>query len=389
MGLGDDLDSFFSSSTLPIPATGRTAPTQPQQQPGNQQGGQSSPFDGAFFPSGPSSNVPPGRSGPRQNQAAMEDPFPVSSAQSAARATPFAQQNTGSDFEDDFLGAFSSTPKPPQASKSGPTGGMQPMQSAAAKPNEPSRSAQTAASATPDADDDFMSGWSAAPSSLLQQSTAQSTGAASGGDPFDLFGDAGGIAAMPAAPPPAKSAVGSTHSQPTSPAVSRTASPIPAGAPAAVRPRPPYPTQHATSPTIAHLQPTLSPPSYDDVMSPPTAPSSHHTTTSARAASSGVNGSIPNGTASGASMGSEPDSHPNFPRGPPSGGGRQPAGGGSFWAQQGAAAQRSQQDEQQQQQPLPAARAEAAVPSRRPLSPRSQTASPRVAERVRSAICWN
>ena len=76
------------------------------------------------------------------------------------------------------------------------------------------------------------------------------------------------------------------------------------------------------------------------------------------------------------SAGSGTGTHPNFPK--PAGGKQATAGGGSFWAQQASSGQVSQSVGQ----PQVAARGEAPAEARQPISPRSQTASPRAPERV-------
>ena len=196
-------------------APGGPAQNRASQQPTSKNSSQqSSPFSDPFFAGTTSNNAPAARAAAPSYHSADRDPFSgLSGQQPSSRASgPAPTQQAASADDDDFLGTFSSTPKPPEAGKASTLGGNQPMQSTAAKSNEPSRLGPAANATVLDADSDFMSGWSTMPSTNLQQhKQAQSTTSGSGGDPFDLFGDAGGVAAMPTPAPPAKPAPPAHH----------------------------------------------------------------------------------------------------------------------------------------------------------------------------------
>lgn len=348
--IGDDLDSFFGSSMSPLAAS--SAASRPMQQAASKPGGhQPSPLGDPFFAGSP----------------------PLTARPAPAACPPQASAN-GDD--DDFLGSFGSPTRVQQISSQAglraPDGGAtNPMRTSAPVASGTSAAAPTSQPATLDADDDFMSSWAAANGSSRTQ-PQQAT--SSVGDPFDLFGDAGGTAAVPVATlqPQKPAEPPKTHSQassrpagsgPSSPVVSRVASPTPQLSPAS--------PVHVTDDAHFHAAPP--PPAYGDVIGAtdlhagPIPPQRPEPTRLDRFSSTGPTVDAP----------ADAGMHPNFPRGPSSG--KPPGGaGGAFWARE-----MPPQRDAVNARPAPPRVSDAdSVPQARPAPPRSQAAGVGTFEKV-------
>ncbi|KAK9836583.1 hypothetical protein WJX74_003588 [Apatococcus lobatus] len=353
-GLGDDLDSFFGSSAVPS----RPSPQSSSSHHGNHQAStMRDPFSAAILP--PTS---------RQQPTANGDPFLAGSPPPTSRLGPSAaaQNPPSNSYDDDFLGAFSN-PGAPSAKGSVPPAGANAAQPSAASPMA--------------VEDEFMIGWSNGPSSQRQkQQQPRGMAAASAGDPFDLFGDAGAIPVAPAAQPsslygsagenpapPAPpqlqyTARSGTSSQPSSPIPSRVASPAPA---------PTRPQVDRAPPDAAHLQAASPPPSYDEVIRPPT-----QQRQAPHASENGLDRLSPLGGNASAHSGPDAGEHPNLPKGPTAPA-KPSAAGGAFWA-----SPTSPPREAEEAAVSPRTQVQEGEASNRQTPPRSQTASPRSSQQA-------